>query len=114
MSFVYLLHFDPPVAHARHYVGLVRESTVEERLGQHLTKKGSPLVRAAVEAGSVVTLVKTWPGDASLERHLKDAKNSHRHCPRCRLDYNRRAAERMRRLRQNKKDRERRLQEWIA
>ena len=54
---VYVLHFDPPYRHAAHYVGWTA-GDVEVRVGTHLRGAGSPLVRAAVAAGSR----SSWPG----------------------------------------------------
>jgi hypothetical protein len=81
---LYLLHFDPPYRHARHYLGWTG-GTVDDRFGRHLSGHGSPLVRAAVQAGSTVTVARTWPGTRSDERALKSRrKNGARLCPTCR------------------------------
>ncbi len=79
---VYLLHFDPPFKHARHYLGW--SASVAERVATHRMGRGSPLVRAALAAGCNVRLVRVW-GRCSriLERHLKNQKNAPRLCPCC-------------------------------
>ncbi len=80
---VYLLHFDRPLAHARHYIGFTSRMP-EERLEEHLSGNGSPLVRAAVAAGIKVTLVAVWPfGDRTWERYLKGYHKAARWCPWC-------------------------------
>jgi len=82
---VYLLHFERPLAHARHYVGVALDGDVERRLAEHLADRGSPLVRAVVAAGIGVELVLSVPGGRGLERRWH---NRHGHgaalCPRCR------------------------------
>lgn len=80
---IYLLHFDPPYQHARHYLGFT-DRDVDARLEEHLTGRGSPLVRAAVLAGAEVTVTRTWEGGTrDQERRLKRRKNTPRLCPTC-------------------------------
>lgn len=82
---LYLLHFEPRYQHAGHYLGYAAD--VERRVGEHraATQKASPLVRAALAAGAVVTLARTWPqGSRTLERRLKRQGGLSRHCPICR------------------------------
>ena len=62
---VYLLHFDRPLAHARHYIGIALDGDPHRRLAEHLAGQGSLLVRAVVAAGIGVDLVLSAPGDAS-------------------------------------------------
>jgi hypothetical protein len=79
---VYLLHFDRPLAHARHYVGVALDGNVDRRLAEHLAGQGSPLVRAVVAAGIRVDLVLSAQGDRKLERRWHNRHGS-RICPRC-------------------------------
>lgn len=80
---VYLLHFDPPLQHAKHYLGWT-ERPVIHRVQEHLDGKGSPLVKAVVAAGGHVEIARTWPGvDRHFERRIKNGKNVPRLCPRC-------------------------------
>lgn len=86
---VYLLHFDPPYRHARHYIGYTQQ--LESRLERHEMGRGSPLVQAALAAGCTVTVARTWGAegvedvhDRSFERKLKRQKNAARLCPMCR------------------------------
>jgi predicted GIY-YIG superfamily endonuclease len=79
---IYLLHLDPAFRHARHYLGSTDD--VERRLLEHMTGRGSPLVRAAVNAGCVVELAATWEGSRTDERRLHSRKESPRLCPICR------------------------------
>lgn len=82
MDTVYLLHFDRPLAHARHYVGFT--TNLEGRLGRHENGRGSRLVDAVLEAGIGYTVVRTWPGrDRHFERKLKKRHNTPQLCPIC-------------------------------
>lgn len=78
---IYLLHFDPPYKHAKHYLGWTRD--LAERLRHHQKGTGGRLVAVAVDAGSAVELVRTWEGDRHLERNLKNRHDATRLCPIC-------------------------------
>ena len=80
---VYILHFDKPFHHARHYVGYTGRADVKERFEEHFTPKGNPLVRAAHKAGIKIIVTRTMKGDRSLERQIKDTHNTSRFCPCC-------------------------------
>lgn len=95
-STVYLLHLEPAysvayvdrdgvdrVKRAGHYLGSTAQA-VEARIAEHVAGRGSPLIAAAIAAGSRVELVKTWPGGRDLERRLKRAHHHARHCSTCR------------------------------
>lgn len=89
---VYLLHFEPPyeapigdtgrVKRAGHYLGSTA-NTAAERMAEHVAGRGSPLVRAAVAAGSRVVLAGVWPGGRELERRMKRSHHHARHCLYC-------------------------------
>lgn len=91
---VYVLHFDPPYRApvvgspgrfktAGHYVGSTA-GPVAQRLEQHLSGRGSPLVRAAVAQGSRVILANSFPGGRVDERRIKNSHHRERWCPICR------------------------------
>ncbi|MCV0428349.1 MAG: hypothetical protein K5905_23070 [Roseibium sp.] len=83
---VYVLHFDPPYRQARHYIGYTPDASAERRVQEHLSGgyKASPLVKAALEAGSAVTLAHEFPGDGRFfERWLKDRKDTRMWCRCC-------------------------------
>lgn len=92
-STIYLLHFEPAyraaigttgrVKQAGHYLGSCAGDP-EQRLSEHLSGAGSPLVRAAVRAGCVVTIAATWPGGRKDERRVKRQHNHRRRRPICR------------------------------
>ncbi len=79
---VYLLHFDRPYRHARHYLGYAAD--LDERIARHRQGDGARLVQVAAGAGIGFVVARTWPGDRALERRLKRRKASPRLCPVCR------------------------------
>lgn len=78
---VYLIHFDTPFYHCRHYLGYA--SKLDRRLAHHKRGTGSRLLRAVNEAGIGWQVVRTWEGDGNLEQELKKRKNSRKLCPIC-------------------------------
>lgn len=104
---IYVLHIDPPLHHARHYVGWTKDKTVTRRVKEHLTQSGrrpSKLVGAALLAGCTVTLAASFEGDRELERKLKARGGAASFCPLCRPEYNARARERMRAVRARRRE----------
>lgn len=96
---IYILHIDPPLKHARHYVGWTKDDDVSRRVAEHLNQTGSrpsKLVGAALRAGCVVTLAGTLEGDRAVERKLKARGGAASYCPLCRAAYNVRSAAWMR------------------
>jgi len=80
---IYILHFDTPYYHAKHYVGYCAEGTLEQRLERHRAGHGSRLMLAIELAGIGFTVALTHPGDRHFERSIKRAKNTSRFCPLC-------------------------------
>jgi len=79
---VYLLHFDRPFGHARHYCGWAVD--VEGRLQHHENGTGANLLRFVRAAGITWRLVRTWPdGDKTFERRVKRQGGLARVCPEC-------------------------------
>ena len=79
---VYLIHFDPPYKHARHYVGFAED--IDARLRAHRDGHGARLTQVAVAHGCELILARVWPGgDRTLERHLKQQKRAPHLCPVC-------------------------------
>ena len=80
---VYLLHFERPIAHARHYLGYADD--VDDRIARHRTGHGARLVAEFVANVIDFTIAKVWPkGDRKFERKLKNRHNTPRMCPVCR------------------------------
>lgn len=82
---LYLLHFDTPLAHARHYLGYTRNGGLERRLAEHRAGNGARLMAVVQLAGITWELARTWPeGDRTLERRIKNQGGLSRFCPTCR------------------------------
>lgn len=79
---VYLLHFNRPYKHARHYIGFT--TNLGQRMHAHeLTSQGARLLQVASAAGIKFEIARTWEGDRKLERKLKNRKKASRLCPIC-------------------------------
>ena len=82
---VYLLHFERPYHHARHYLGFTED--LDTRLEAHRT--GDPhthhrLMQVVAAAGIGFVLARTWnTEDRAFERRLKRWKCAPRLCPIC-------------------------------
>lgn len=79
---VYLLHFDRPYRHARHYVGFT--TNLKRRLSEHRSGHGSPLLCAVVEAGIRFRVARLWLNvTRRFERRLHNLQPRWKHCPYC-------------------------------
>ncbi len=85
MNWLYLLHFDIPLAHARHYAGATTD--LERRLADHAAGNGAVLLRHLLTIGTGWKLAKLWTSEEALpfevERTLKSQHNGPRYCPLC-------------------------------
>jgi predicted GIY-YIG superfamily endonuclease len=85
-GFVYLLHFEQPIAPGRHtcqhYLGYAKNS-VATRLQEHATGHGARLTQVARERGINWRVARLWRGSRWLERRLKDRKETPLLCPIC-------------------------------
>lgn len=78
---LYLLHFERPLHHARHYLGFCSSyEGLESRLDYHARGQGSPLLRAVGRGWKVARL---WKGTRDDERRLKNRKEAPSLCPVC-------------------------------
>lgn len=71
---IYLLHFDEPLEHARHYVGSVKGNTIEAvraRMNEHASGRGARIMAVLAERGIGFRLAGTRPGGRREERRLK-------------------------------------------
>lgn len=86
---VYLLHFDRPYRHARHYTGYARdEKSLERRLRHHANGSGARLTQVVAAAGIGWTVARVWEdGDRTHERSLKNSGGASRYCPLCRAHH---------------------------
>jgi predicted GIY-YIG superfamily endonuclease len=78
---VYLLHFDQPYRHARHYIGWTLD--LAARLAEHARGQGARLLAVVRDAGIGWRLARTWPGTRARERQLKRQGGASRRCPCC-------------------------------
>jgi predicted GIY-YIG superfamily endonuclease len=77
---VYLLCFDRPFKHARHYRGWTFD--LERRLAEHRAGHGARLIAVITATGIGFTVAKAEPGSRARERQLKQ-RGAGRDCPRC-------------------------------
>lgn len=77
---IYLLHFDVPYKHAKHYLGIAKD--LEARLAEHTAGYGARLTQVVKDAGIGWSVARTWKGDRKRERQLKQRGKS-RCCPVC-------------------------------
>lgn len=85
---VYLLHFDKPYRHAKHYVGYTAMESLEQRLERHRDGRGARLLAVCVEHGIGFKAVRTWRFKSAeaarqKERKLKVSGGASRYCPCC-------------------------------
>jgi predicted GIY-YIG superfamily endonuclease len=78
---IYLLHFDRPYKHARHYLGWA--ANLQARLAEHAAGRGARLLAVLKQAGIGWTLARTWTGTRARERALKNQGGASRRCPMC-------------------------------
>ena len=83
---VYLIHFERPYQHARHYIGYT--DNLDQRIHDHeCNAHGARLLQVVREAGIHFVVVRTWPdGDPALERKLKRQKKAWMLCPMCKAE----------------------------
>lgn len=86
-TYVYLLHFNKPYHHAKHYLGVT--SNLEARLKLHKSGNGARLMEVVSEAGIGFVVARLWKTDSweeghTLERRLKRRHEGPRLCPLCR------------------------------
>lgn len=82
---IYVLHFDRPLSHARHYTGYVKSvGGLERRLAEHAAGRGARLMEVIAERGIGWTLARVMEGGRNKERQIKRSGNVPRsHCPLC-------------------------------
>lgn len=58
---VYLIHFDRPLGHARHYIGYAATpATLERRIAHHKAGTGARLLKVAADAGIDFHIARVW------------------------------------------------------
>lgn len=83
---IYLICFDRPFRHARHYLGFVESpGKLEARIERHRSGDGAKLLRAVNQAGIQWRVVRTWEdGSRDKERQMKNRGHTPDYCPVCR------------------------------
>lgn len=88
MPYLYLYHFDEPLAHASHYLGST--DNVLARLQRHRAGHGARLTQVLTELGRTWKLAATYEIKPSaplttkeIERLAKGRHNARQHCPLC-------------------------------
>lgn len=81
---IYIIHFDEPLAHARHYVGYYKRGNLKRRLEEHRSGRGARILQVCNERGITYRVVRLMEGDRNRERQIKNAKCTPRYCPECR------------------------------
>jgi predicted GIY-YIG superfamily endonuclease len=80
-SKVYLIHFDKPLHHARHYVGFSED--LPGRIHKHRMGQGAAFMRAIAKKQISWHVSRIWDGDRAFERMLKDQHNASHLCQTC-------------------------------
>lgn len=81
---IYLLHFDQPYKHAKHYIGWT--TNLSERLADHMLglSESGRLMAVIKEAGIGFSLARIWTeATRDFERSLKNRGGASRICPMC-------------------------------
>ncbi len=78
---IYLIHFDQPFKHAKHYLGSAAD--LDARIAQHRTAGGANLMRVVNAAGIPWRVARLWRGGRTEERRLKKNGGMVRLCPIC-------------------------------
>lgn len=82
---LYLIHFDRPYKHARHYLGWTKSAdTLDARLDHHRAGTGARLLAVLKREGIGWQVSRTWlDGTKQDERKLKRTRNLPHYCPVC-------------------------------
>lgn len=89
---VYLLHFDRPYRHARHYMGFARSvKAMHERIDVHYQAtigdgKHHRLLQVARAAGISFTLARYWPNGTRDDERRRKRRGKSALCPICRAE----------------------------
>lgn len=86
IGYVYLIHFDKPLCHAKHYIGFSEEYPLKKggRIDKHRKGQGAKILRALVDKGIGFRVVQIWHHQPrGFERKLKNQKNASRICSDC-------------------------------
>jgi predicted GIY-YIG superfamily endonuclease len=79
-GWVYTLHLDPPLGHAKHYTGFGKD--LDARLAEHEHGHGARLTQVQLERGGAWRLASAEPGTRDRETQLKE-RGASRRCQIC-------------------------------
>lgn len=81
-KYLYLLHFDEPLHHAQHYLGITTD--LDERMLRHFNGDGAKLTAEFARLKIGFTLARAWTNATQeIERKIKEKKNGRLYCPIC-------------------------------
>lgn len=81
---VYLICFEKPYKHAKHYIGFCEDGNLEQRLKRHKQGNGARLLQVITENKIKFKVTRTWENvTRDFERKLKNRKKSSQLCPLC-------------------------------
>jgi len=88
MPDLFLLHFEPPYKHARHYLGYAvgtgRGSSYAKAIARGTAIGPHELVMAAQWAGCTITVADVFEGAGrAVQRTMRASHHLHRFCPIC-------------------------------
>ncbi len=82
-GWVYTLHLDPPLGHAKHYTGFGRD--LDARLAEYASGQGARLTQVQLDRGGTWRLASAQPGTRDREAQLKE-RGASRRCPICQAE----------------------------
>lgn len=79
---LYLLHFDQPYKHARHYLGITKVG-IENRIEQHRKGEGANITRILKRNGITFTVARTWLSVPRMSENKIKGRGLTIYCPLC-------------------------------
>lgn len=86
MGVVYLIHFDRPYRHARHYMGYTSEAGLDKRLDAHARGNGARLMQVITDAGITWRLARVWENATRRDERRRKGRGLKPLCPICRKE----------------------------
>lgn len=79
---LYLLHFEEPYKHAKHYLGVAKNG-IDRRLEEHRSGHGANLTRVLKRNGIGFILAKTWLQVPRMSENKIKGRGLSIYCPIC-------------------------------
>lgn len=79
---LYLLHFNQPYKHAKHYLGIAKNG-IDRRLIEHRKGKGANLTKVIKMAGIEFTLARIWLNVPRKSENKLKGRGLTIYCPLC-------------------------------